>query len=211
MPALTDLDLGYRPFRPIAQPLLDAIGQCEQLQSLRLHSFTLEFGAFARLCSAPAMRRLRHLELGSVQAQDSTQDTDECRAAFGNLAALESLHLRWVYGVDLLLPHIAHAPVLRSLAITCGAQRPTTVERYGSAVPSRELLRQLLTASQRLEVLLEAGASIDTWRDSFVYRQASALQREQLDDQWRELQRMAAETERVTIADPSYRATYGLD
>ena len=148
--------------------------------------------------SAPLPRCVNSASSDTVQAQLTVE---EYRAAFSALAQLESLHLRWICGVDRLLPHVAHAPALRSIVITCGAQSPTTVERYGSAVPSRELLRQLLTASPRLEVRLEAGASIETWRHTCYDPNITALQREQLDEQWRELQRMGAEMERVTVVD----------
>ena len=114
------------------------------------------------------MRQLRQLELMDLGAHDAGLTAQEDRAAFSSLAQLESLRLRWDYGIGLLLPHLVHASTLRSLIITGGAQSPTTVERCGSVVPSRELLRQLLTASQMLEMRLAVGAIIEKWRDCFL-------------------------------------------
>ena len=198
MPALTHLDVTCM----VAQHVPHAIGQCGQLQRLRLHSFTLKSSDLVRFCSAPSMRQLRRLELESVQVQGARLTADECRAALGSLAALESLRLCWVYGVDLLLPHLAHALALRSLVITCGTQIPTTVERYGSVVPSCELLRQLLAAAPLLQVRLEVPASIETWCKAFCYTHEQTSAQRELDEQWRELQRLGAEMERVTVVEP---------
>ena len=64
------------------------------------------------------------------------------------------------------------------------------------------MLRWLLTAAPRLEVRLEIPASMDGWRGSDGYRRlaATASDRKDMEDQWRELQRMGAELERVIIA-----------
>ena len=63
-----------------------------------------------------------------------------------------------------------------------------------------------MTAAPLLEVRLVA--SIEEWRDSFWYQHgvllsaAPAACREKLDQQWRDLMRMGAEMERVTIVEP---------
>jgi hypothetical protein len=63
MPALTDLDVTGMFFRFLPRPDVDDIGRCVQLRSLRLRYPSFEAGAFAGLCSTPALRRLRHLDL----------------------------------------------------------------------------------------------------------------------------------------------------
>jgi len=61
------------------------------------------------------------------------------------------------------------------------------------------VLRQLLDTAPRLEVQLEVTSNIETWRSANEYRWASAASCEQMDEQWRELQRMGKELERVII------------
>jgi hypothetical protein len=165
----------------------------------------LEASPFARFCFAPAMRQLRHLELQSFNAERTAENYD---AAFSALAQLESLRLTGVQRVDVMMPHLAHAPALRTLTIACAAECPDGADTYGARHPSRDVLYQLLTAAPRLEVLLEVAASIEEWCDYFWYQQdvffsdEPAAYREQLDEQWRELQRMGAEMERVTVVEP---------
>jgi hypothetical protein len=199
MPALTHLDLTCMVARPIPPTLIDAIGQCAQLQTLRLQYPRFSAGAFARFCSAPAMRRLRHLKLDSFHAQLTVE---EYRAAFSALAQLESLRLQWVHGVDRLLPHLAHAPTLRTLTITCKAESPADAETYGARLPNRDALRQLLAAAPLLQVRLEVPASIETWRKAFCCTHEQTSAQRELDEQWRELQRLGAEMERVTVVEP---------
>jgi len=109
-----------------------------------------------------------------------------------------------VLRLDLLLPHLAHAPALRTLTCSCAAENPDLVGLIGSMHPGHEALRQLLTAVPLLQVRLEMAVTIEGWRGSFCYSHglASALQRGQMDDQWSELQRAAAELERVTVVEP---------
>jgi hypothetical protein len=199
MPALTDLDLTCVLFDPLPQPALDAIGRCTGLQSLRLRSPGFEAGAFARLCSSPALRQLRHLSLVSVAARLLGSTAEECRAAFSALVGLESLCLKCISGVDLLLPHLAHAPALRTLTIRCASDLPTIADSPGRWNPSRAVLDQLLTAAPLLEVRLQSAASLEEWRGCWT-PSVLAADRERIDDQWRELQRIGAEMERVTIA-----------
>jgi hypothetical protein len=153
------------------------------------------------------MRQLRHLDLVSLGAHGTRLTGDEYRGAFSSLAQLESLRLQSVYGVD-LLPYLAHAPALRTLVVRCGADRPDMAASFGAMQPSRDALQQLLAAAPLLAVRLAVATSIDKWRNSFCYShgQASDLQREQLDEQWRELQRMAAEMGRVSVVDHATEA-----
>jgi len=205
MPALTDLRLGCSGHRPLRRPAIDAIGQVAQLHSLRLGQARFEAGSFARFCSTPAMRQLRHLELcfqiDSWKPADTLQ-SDECCAAFSGLAGLEALHLSQVAGLDRLLPHLAHAPALRTLTIPCGVEDLRTVASEGATHPSRDALRQLLTAAPRLEVRLQMAATVEKWRKCFWYSGTTVSQRKQMDDQWSELQRMGMEMERVTVVEP---------
>ena len=206
IPALTNLDLAYTVGVSVPLPLLDAIGQCAQLQSLQLQYPTFPAGGFSRLCSTPAMRQLRHLDLVSPRAHGGRLTADEYRAAFSALARLKSLRLASVKGIVLLLPHLAHAPALRTLTISCEADRPEDAYSFGGTQPSCEVLRRLLTAASLLEVRLELAASIEEWRGSASYEEGEGDEagpaEQQMDEQWDELQRMAAEMERVTIAHP---------
>jgi hypothetical protein len=125
-------------------------------------------------------------------------NADECRAAFGALAQLESLCLEDINGVNRLLPHLAVAPALRTLTVACGASNPATTDARKSALPSREAMRRLLAAAPRLKVRLHAP-SLDRWRMALWYfGNDDAAQTEQMDEQWHELQRMGADLERVT-------------
>jgi hypothetical protein len=199
VPALTDLSLACSMGVPL--PLRDAIGECAQLQSLQLRSPTFPAGAFGRLCSTPALRQLRQLDLVNLGAHGVRFTDDEYRAAFSCLAQLESLRLMSVNGVDRLLPHLVHAPALRRLIIPCDAQNPEVADSLGSTHPSRNELHSLLTAAPLLQVRLAAVASLEEWCEQFWYEESSASQREQIDQQWRDLMRMGAEMERVTIVE----------
>ena len=196
MPALTELDLTSSILRPISQPTLDAIGQCARLKSLRLRDPVFKAGAFERFCSAPAMRRLRHLDLRRFPAQTAEPSADAQHSAFSTLARLESLHFKDVRGVDRLLPQLAHAPALRTLTIACApVQSFSSV--HESTQPSREALARLLTAAPLLLLRLQMAVSMAEWRTASVY--SSVFVCERMDEQWREFQRMAAQLERVTI------------
>jgi len=199
MPALTDLDLSDADFLCLPQSAFDTIGQCVQLQSLRLRSPNFSARFFARLCLTPALRRLRHLDIDRWNAAAAVGDADHWRTAFSALAQLESLRLAGINGVDLLLPHLAHAPALLTLIIVCTPDHPFSIPLYGPTHPSRLELRRLLTAAPRLEVRLQMATSIDQWRALGAHRKGSAPDHEQMDEQWREFQRMAAQLERVTI------------
>jgi hypothetical protein len=201
MPALTDLVVACEAFKPIPQSLIDAIGQCAQLRSLRLMYPTFPVGTFARLCSTPALHRLHHLELVIFPAQEVALPAEEY-TAFSAFARLESLHLRCVYGVDRLLPHLAHVPTLRCLTVSCVADRPDMAASSGATHPGRDALHSLLAAAPRLEVRLEVPTSIEEWRAGFWYRHNPESHR-QMDGQWRKLRRMAAENmERVAVVEP---------
>jgi hypothetical protein len=103
--------------------------------------------------------------------------------------------------VDQLLPHVAHAPALRTLTIPCA---PYSFRHSAAENPGREALRQLLAAAPLLAVRLQMAASLDEWRNSFVYRMelTRSADRQQMRQQWRRLM-SAAELERVTITDPA--------
>lgn len=149
------------------------------------------------------MRQLRHLELMWFMVEGNAEwsplEADECIAAFTALARLESFRLNRVCGINLLLPHIAHAPALRTLNIRCAAESFREIDIGGGEHPRRKVVRRLLTAAPQLEVQLEVTSNIETWRSANEYRWASAASCELMDDQWRELQRMGAEMERVTV------------
>ena len=123
-------------------------------------------------------------------------------AALSSLARLESLHLKDIRGVDRLLPHLAHAPALRTLTVVCAADEPFSLRVYGPTNPSREALGQLLAAAPQLQVRLLVAASVEEWRTSNTHYKPSAMSApewERVGEQWRELQRMGAELERVTL------------
>ena len=201
MPALTDLDLQRRDKGSLSLSLLDAIGRCARLRSLRLRRPRFNAGGFARLCLTPALRQLRHLTLDDVSTVDNTASEEFTAEALSALACLESLHLMAVPGVDWLLLHLAHAPALRTLTFVCTPDEPIMGLLYGSTHPSFRMLRWLLTAAPRLEVRLGIPASMDGWLGSDGYRRLAATEsdRKEMDDQWRELQCMGAELERVTV------------
>jgi hypothetical protein len=117
---------------------------------------------------------------------------------------MESLRLMCVQGFDRLLPHLVHAPRLRSLIFPCDAQNPEVAALYGATHPSRAALHSLLTAAPLLRVRLAVVATQASWCNlsKFWYRYADESQRERVKEQWRELQRLGAEMARVTIVEP---------
>lgn len=86
----------------------------------------------------------------------------------------------------------------RAITIPCAAFHP---QRDLATHPSREALRRLLAAAPRLEVWLAMAATIEQWRNRCLYQThaSTASQRDQMDEQWRNLQRMGAELPRVTV------------
>jgi len=195
-PTLTDLSVRWKRWRFANVALVLAIGSCAGLRRLRLQSPIFASGTFLALCS-PNLRRLQHLELADWEATSGAIGAEEYADAFSTLEQLQSLTLERVYSANWLLPHLHRAPSLRLLSIRCqpdGVSSGTT----DSPFPSRCCLRSLLTAAPRFEVQLLMPASHERWlalsqsaggtRAEYVYEQ-----------QWRELQRLAVELERVTI------------
>ena len=228
MPALTDLEVTGVDFWRSPQPAADvrrgrgarararipapstcsaadAVARCAQLQSLRLrYPRFFEADAFARLCSAPALRQLRHLDLQYLRAMVTESVAAAHHSAFSSLAQLQSLSLQAVERVDLLLPQLTHAPAMRTLTFACVPDEPYALRTsVAPAIPSREALHRLLTAAPLLAVRLEVAASTDEWYESGRYRMffTSEADRQQIGEQWHELRRMGAEMERVTVID----------
>lgn len=102
--------------------------------------------------------------------------------------------------IDLFLPHLAHAPALRTLIISCSVCHP-----YGKfAPPNREALHRLLAVAPQLHVRLGMAPNERWHRDNLIVNGTCAISSadcSRMDEQWRKLQRMAAEMERVTIVD----------
>jgi hypothetical protein len=204
-PALTDLAISHPIWTPVGAALLRAIGGYPGLRRLCLRYLCFPSGQFLALCSSPNMRRLQHLELREVHVEDMLTDNihqsdNELQAAFSELEQLQTLSLDRVYGVNRLLPHLHRAPVLRRLSISCTPVPDSfSSDAIRSLLPSRAVLSALLTAAPQLEVRLLMAATLDRWLA--IYSSAGAECRTMLEQQWRELQRMATELERVIIVD----------
>jgi len=140
MPPLTDLTLIFF-FATPPQSLLDAVGQCSRLRSLKLTEPNFGPGAFARFCATASMRHLHHLTLEGGLAVSAATSADEWRAGFSTLAQLDSLLLKRVEMIDLLLPHLAHAPALRTLTVPCAVR--------DLSLPAIPVLRQCASCSSQ--------------------------------------------------------------
>ena len=152
------------------------------------------------------MQRLQHIKLTGFLAagewhfasDDSrVPNADEYRAVFSQLKQLRSLTLQKVYGIDSLLAHLHRAPALRILSIRCLPDNSAGTSK--SRLPSLAVLSALLTAAPHLEVELLMPATLDRW--TALRPSAAAQDHAASEQQWRELQRMGAEMERVTVVD----------
>ena len=94
-----------------------------------------------------------------------------------------------------MLPQLHRAPALRLLSIRCKSEL-TGSDPANFPLPSLDALRALPTAAPQLEVQLLLPATLDRWLES--YRAIIGVSVEQ---QWLELQRMAADSERVTVVE----------
>jgi len=204
-PALADLAIRWSQVEIASAALSGAIGGCagSGLRGLSLRSVTFPSGAFLALCSTPNMRRLRHLELGHCFAAAvwfgdvEPPGAVDSKAAFSALEQLRSLTLEKVYGINTLLPHLHLVPALRTLSIRC-QPNDYDIDSSFSPLPSRAELSALLAAVPQIEVRLIMPAALDGW---LALGQSIEAGRALIEQQWRELQSMGAELERVTVVD----------
>ena len=197
--SLTDFTLRRAAFAKIEPPLLAAIGGLASLHKLSLHRLFISAGNCVALCSAPAMRQLRHLELVELFfiRVGPAPDADEYRAAFSALEQLQSLALEKAWGINAPLPHLHLAPSLRLLSIRCEPNRHDILD--AASIPGRDGLSALLASAPQLEVRLLLPTTFDRW---LALRQPdSAEDHAASEQQWRELQRMGAELDRVSLVD----------
>ena len=179
-----------------------AIGGCAGPRRLSLHSLTFLSGTLVALCSSPNIRRLQHLELDDSVAWGmriksvGPPDAGEYQSAFSPLEHLQSLTLESVRGIHALLPHLHRAPTLRLLSIRC-KPNSSDIEAATSPLPSFDVLSSLLVAAPQLEVRLLMPATLERW---LALGHSIPVGRAVIEQQWRELQRMAAEMERVSVA-----------
>ena len=205
-PALTELIVFFHKWMVLDAALTKTFSGCAGLRRLSLQCLRTGRGLFRALCSSPNMHRLQHLELGSYFAADQWHDSvvlpdaDEYRAAFSALQQLQSLTLERVWGINVLLPHLHFAPALRLLSIVC---KPNKVDADADstfdALPSRHVLSALLAAAPQLEVRLLMPATLGGWLSLHAF--ASVKHHAVFAHRWRELKRMGAEMERVTVVD----------
>jgi len=87
-------------------------------------------GAFARLCTSPALRRLPHLAVELFGAGDELISSDEYRVAFIAFKQLQSLRVRLVWGVSMhsLLRQLAPVRPLRTLTLYCESDCPLAAD-----------------------------------------------------------------------------------
>jgi hypothetical protein len=213
-PALTDFTIRRNEWTASEAALLRAVSQYAGLRRLGLCGVQFFRGSFRSFFTSLNMRRLQHLKLNiCLAAEDGmgaivgngdliiAPDADEYRAAFSALEQLQSLTLESVFGISILLPHLHLAPALRLLSIRCEPHRCDTGDLH-APLPNRAVLSALLTAAPQLEVRLLMPATFDRWlalgQSAIVpFTPTPAMMKQQ----WRELQRMAAEMDRVTVVD----------
>ena len=199
-PALTNLSVDFI-WSQASAALMTALGGCLELRRLRLRRLPFPSGQFRALCSSPSMRQLQHLELQDFYIDDiwtgNIQSDNELRAAFSALQQLQSLTLIRVCGVNTLLSHLHRVRALRLLSIRCEPENLGSDDAT-STLPGRAVLSALLTAAPLLEVRLLLPATIDLW---LMWDYLIGEDRAVIEQQWRELQHMAVELERVTIVN----------
>ena len=206
-PALTDLSLTVDCAAP--HHVIDPVGQCAHLRSLRLSCASFAPGQFASLLCSPALNGLRCLRLHVFSARTpmalvrhTPPTAAEYAAVFSTLAALEHLGLEGVFGIDALLEHVVHARSLLLLEVThlqpeSGTHRQ--VQAYGAQSPSAAVVRALLAANQMLRVELHASSSLQRWLEQGRRRSAAALA--DYERQWLSLQSDWANHSRVSLVD----------
>lgn len=208
IPALTDLTVRWPWLMRAAETHVDAISGCGGLRRLSLHKLHFPYGLFAALCSSPNLRRLHHLELVSMNiarsfmGDDEPPDPDEYRAAFGALEQLHSLSLEKIYGINVLLDELCRTPPLRLLSIRC-QPNPFGNDIAYALLPERDQLQLLLVVAPQLEVRLLMPASLDRWLSIGCTCGRPRLGHDfaRFEEEWRDMQRAAAELDRVTIVD----------
>jgi hypothetical protein len=202
-PALTDLSVNFKDWLAPDTAPLNAISGCAGLRRLEVHRLSFPSGTFIGLCSSSTLRQLQHLELADCYAAAAwIGNVQPCGAAefesaFIALGRLRSLALENVRGVDLLLPHLRHTPTLHLLSIRC---EPSGfgIGAAQSPLPSHAVLRALLTAAPQLEVRLLVPATLERW---LAVGQSAGGGVAVFEQQWRELQSVAAELDRVTVVN----------
>ncbi len=114
-----------------------------------LHAHMVDGEVPALLQLLPALTQLEHLSIVAVQKRSCgpAGALDACDAALAQLSNLHTLEFANISCADRLLPHLAHLPALRRLAMTPNA-------RFD---PSAAVLRELLTKAPQLHV----GLSFD--------------------------------------------------
>ena len=213
-PALTDLTIRRNEWTASEAALLNAISQCAGLRQLSLCGVQFLRGSFRSFFTSVSMRRLWRLKLSiCLAAGDDLEaivgngdliiapDADEYRVAFSALEHLQSLLLEAVWGINALLPHLHLAPALCVLSLRCEPENFGS-DAADSALPRRAVLTALLAAAPKLEVRLLLPATFDRWvahgqSPAVLFKPTAAMMKRQ----WHELQRMAAELDRVTVVD----------
>ena len=196
-PALTDLAIDFNGMAP-NEATLNAISACPGLHRLNLRGLAIPSGLFIGLYSSPNMRQLQHLELfgfahsGVWVYAGHPSIAADYQTSFSALEQLQSLALENVVGVDVLLSRLHLAPALRLLSIRCYRSYYGFGDPY-CTLPSRDVLRALLTAAPQLEVRLLVPASLEFWMaDHKIGGRALS------EWQWHELHRMDT---RITVVD----------
>jgi hypothetical protein len=157
-PSLTDLrvedshDIGARSCLPF-------IVKCATVQRLKVTRPFLYGAAFREFCTAPTIaQNLQRLELDTFFAAGmdtrslAAVSAVDYAASFSALRSLRCLHLRRVFGLNALLPHLAQAAALTELILEPSCEEAW--ETQGS-MPASDVLSALLSASAALHVSLQ--------------------------------------------------------
>jgi len=170
-PALTSLHIQDKPER------LMHVAACSKLTDLSVLEPRLDGFAWSVFFAHPHIQQLHSLKLDLLSFKHLNGPTHhDFQIAFANMHHLHTLHLARCDGVDLVLPALAHAPVLCRLTIK---PHLTRFCAYGIGIdsidtktaPSALVLAALLIAAPRLHCVLDLGSLNGSRKECSALRQ----------------------------------------
>ena len=170
-PALTDLHI-QDTFTTLQSPSrLSHVAECSKLTALSVSCPSLyDPSSWANFFAHPHIQQLRSLKLDNLYVQwfqlQAPFTLQYFAVAFETMRHLHTLHLVGCHEIDLLLPALVHAPVLRMLNIEPYLSRHTTI-------PSPLVIAELLaTSSSNLHCVLTLRSAGQLFEEVYnIYRQ----------------------------------------
>jgi len=147
MPALTSLSLPV-PFYTLSvgSELLEHLERCDHLVHLRLEKINFNTD-LVRFCQSNMMQKLESLEItdGNVPA-----NSVDIIAAFSSLRSLHTLRIQSFERINSLMPHMVHAPALRTLLLQL-----SSASVPASVIPTAIAINCLLETAPLLQCTLD--------------------------------------------------------